>query len=290
MVYRLLAVNIDGTLLQSNGKVHKATRDALEYVHQKGVLTALVTSRNFASARKVAKALRIKPLLVAHQGAYVGTFDKPILVRRISEELTLELVKLLETSSSQIKLYHEKYMMGNRVNLPENLIGKASYYKNEPYFYSHQYVDILSEALHTNPAAPPKIDVIFEDKKEMDEIIEVLQKMFDEIDCIRMNNNVFTIVPAGVSKWAGLQYLAQYYQIKKKEIMAIADGADDLELIEHSGLGVAMGNSVPEVKAAAAWQTRSNDQLGAAYTIKEVFRRQPLIAAVEREKEVKVEK
>ena len=54
MVYRLLAVNIDGTLLQSNGRLSKATKEAIGYVHQKGVRVALVTSRNYHSAKKVA--------------------------------------------------------------------------------------------------------------------------------------------------------------------------------------------------------------------------------------------
>ncbi len=52
MVYRLLAVNIDGTLLQSNGRLNKSTKEAIDYVHQKGVHVALVTSRNYHSAKK----------------------------------------------------------------------------------------------------------------------------------------------------------------------------------------------------------------------------------------------
>ncbi|PLT31241.1 Cof-type HAD-IIB family hydrolase [Peribacillus deserti] len=277
MVYRLLAVNIDGTLLHSNSRLHKTTKEAIEYVHQKGVYVALVTSRNFASARKVAKALKIKPHIVAHQGAYVGAFDKPILIKRISEELTLELVKLSEVSSSQIKLYHEKYMIGNRVNLPENLIGKASFYKNEPFFYAHQYVDILSETLAAHPAAPPKIDVICETEGELKDLTKALGTMYDEVDTIQINENKFTIVPEGVSKWDGLRYLAQHFTIKPHEIVAIGDGSDDVEMIERAGLGVAMGNAVQELKLAADWQSRTNDQLGVAYTVKELFRRQQQI-------------
>ncbi|MBM7694157.1 Cof subfamily protein (haloacid dehalogenase superfamily) [Peribacillus deserti] len=290
MVYRLLAVNIDGTLLQTNSRLHKTTKEAIEFVHQKGVFVALVTSRNFASARKVAKALKIKPHIVAHQGAYVGAFDKPILVKRISEDLTLELVKLLEVSSSQIKLYHEKYMIGNRVNLPENLVGKASFYKNEPFFYSHQYVDILSEALAAQPAAPPKIDVICDTVSELKDLMTALGTMYDEIDTIQINENKFTIVPKGVSKWDGLRYLAQHLNVRTSEIVAIGDGTDDFDMIEQAGLGVAMGNAVKEVKSAADWQTRTNDQQGVAYTVKELFRKQQQIEHKDLNKDLKVNK
>ncbi|WP_026692639.1 Cof-type HAD-IIB family hydrolase [Peribacillus kribbensis] len=274
MVYRMLAVNIDGTLLHSNGRLHKVTREAVEYVHQKGVYVTLVTSRNFASAKKVAKGLKVKPLLVAHQGAYVGTPDKPILLKRISEEVTLELVKMLEASSSQIRLYHEKYMVGNRVNLPENLIGRSTFSKNEPYFYSHQYVDVLSETLESHPAAPPKIDVVCDRAKVAEDLMAAIEGMYHEVDTVKIQENKFSVVPAGISKWNGIAYLAEYLGIRKNEIAVIGDAEDDIEMIERAGLGVAMGNAPAKVKEAAAWATRTNDQLGVAYTLKEVFRKQ----------------
>ena len=73
MIYRLLALNIDGTLLQTNGKIHKSTREAIEYVQQKGIYVTLITSRSFPSAKKVAKALKINLPLITHQGAYIAS-------------------------------------------------------------------------------------------------------------------------------------------------------------------------------------------------------------------------
>src|SRR6478752_8231032 len=97
MIYRLLALNIDGTLLQSNGKIHKTTKEAIEYVQQKGIHVTLVTSRSFPSARKVAKALKIKSPLITHQGAYIASpEEKPIYVKRINEDITYDTVRLLE--------------------------------------------------------------------------------------------------------------------------------------------------------------------------------------------------
>ena len=72
MIYRMLAINIDGTLLQSNGKLHKSTKEAIEYVQQKGIYVTLVTSRTFPSAKKVAKALKLQTNLITHKGAYIA--------------------------------------------------------------------------------------------------------------------------------------------------------------------------------------------------------------------------
>ena len=58
MIYRMLAINIDGTVLHTNGRIHKLTKEAIENVQQKGIYVTLVTSRSFPSAKKVAKALK----------------------------------------------------------------------------------------------------------------------------------------------------------------------------------------------------------------------------------------
>lgn len=275
MVYRLLAVNIDGTLLQSNGRLNKSTKEAIDYVHQKGVHVALVTSRNYHSAKKVAKALKINPMIVAQQGAFVGaSMEKPIMVKRISEELTAELVQMLEKTTCQILLIHEKYSLGNRVNLPENLLGKSVMYLNDQNIYAQNYVDDISEELIDQPMAPTKMDIIFPEKNARNEMLKLIKEMFPEVDALLHPGHKLTIVPKGVSKWSGVLYLADHLKVKRTEIVSIGDGLDDMEMIAGSGLGVAMGNADEEVRKVAKWVTRSNDQDGVAYMLREFFRKQ----------------
>ncbi len=275
MVYRLLAVNIDGTLLQSNGRLNKSTKEAIDYVHQKGVHVALVTSRNYHSAKKVAKALKINPMIVAQQGAFVGaSMEKPIMVKRISEELTAELVQMLEKTTCQILLIHEKYSLGNRVNLPENLLGKSVMYLNDQNIYAQNYVDDISEELVDQPMAPTKMDIIFPEKSDRNDMLKLIKKMFPEVDVLLHPGHKLTIVPKGVSKWSGVLYLADHLEVKRTEIVSIGDGLDDMEMIACSGLGVAMGNADEEVRKVAKWVTRSNDQDGVAYMLREFFRKQ----------------
>ena len=283
MVYRLLAVNIDGTLLQSNGRLNKITKEAIEYVHQKGVHVALVTSRSYHSARKVAKALKINPMIVAHQGAFVGeALDKPIHVQRMSESLVLEIVQLLEKTVCQIQLVHEKQLLANRLEIPENLIGKAVLQMNEQNFYSQHFVDTLSEELEVQPFKATKIDVYFPEEAEKESLFNLINDMFKEVTVIEKPGQILTIVPAGVSKWNGVLYLADFLGVKANEIVAIGDGLDDLEMIAYSGLGVAMGNAPNEVKLAAKWVTRTNDEQGVAYMLKEFFRKQHPIGFIEK--------
>lgn len=275
MIYRLLAINIDGTLLQSNGRLHKSTKEAIEYVQQKGIYVTLVTSRSFPSAKKVAKALKLGSLIVTHSGAYIASSrDKPIFVKRIAEDITYEMVRLLEGFSCQMRLVHEKFALANKSKLNNNMLAKTVFSSGDPIFYSQQFVDSLSDTILDDPVNPPKIEVYFEDETDLQDAKAAIKGMFTEIDIIQLNNLRIDIMPAGVSKLNGLLYLADHLDIARSEMVVIGDGIDDLGMIEAAGLGVAMGNAPVEVKKAADWITRPNNQHGVTYMVKEHFRKQ----------------
>jgi Cof subfamily protein (haloacid dehalogenase superfamily) len=275
MIYRLLALNIDGTLLQSNGKIHKTTKEAIEYVQQKGIFVTLVTSRSFPSARKAAKALKIKLPLITHQGAYISsTHENPIYVKRISEDITYDTVSFLERLPCQIRLVHEEFSLANKMKLYNNLLAKTVFTSGDPVFYSQQFVSSLSEYLHDQPVTPPKIEVYFEDAKDLQDAKDALSKMYTEIDIIPLDTLRLDIVPAGVSKLSGLSYLSNQLGIGQKEIVVIGSGIDDIPMLEAAGLGVAMWDADFEVKKAANWITRSKNEHGVAYMVKEHFRKQ----------------
>jgi len=275
MIYRLLALNIDGTLLQSNGRITKSTKEAIDYVQQKGIYVTLVTSRSFPSAKKVAKALKLNSHIITHQGALVANnIEKPIYVKRISEELTYDIVRFLEGFICQVRLVHEKFSLANKSKLNHNMLAKTVLSSGDPVFYSHQFVDVLSDVLLEEPVNPPKMEVYFEEKRDLLDAKDVLQKMFNSINIVQINEFRLEILPAGVSKLHGLLSLAEQLDIKQKEIVVIGNSMDDLEIIEAAGLGVAMGNAPNELKIAADWVTRSNNQDGVAYMVKEHFRKQ----------------
>ncbi|MEK4149094.1 Cof-type HAD-IIB family hydrolase [Robertmurraya sp. FSL W8-0741] len=275
MIYRLLALNIDGTLLQSNGRLHKSTKEAVEYVREKGIYVTLVTSRSFQSAKKVAKALKIDSILITHRGGYVAKeLERPVLERRISEDITFEIVRLLEGFQCQIRLVHEKYSLANKLKINNNLLAKTVVNSGDPLHYPHQFVDSISDTIMDEPISPPKVEVYFEQKNDLEDAKKAIEGMFSEVDLLKLTDYRMEIVPRGVSKLTGLLFLGQQLGIKRNEIVAIGDAIDDLEMIEAVGLGVAMGNAPIEVKKAADWITRSNNQQGVGYMVKEHFRKQ----------------
>jgi Cof subfamily protein (haloacid dehalogenase superfamily) len=288
MIYRLLALNIDGTLLQSNGRIHKSSKEAIEYVRQKGIYVTLVTSSSFASARKVAKALNIKAPLITQQGSYIANAEGKLnYVQRINQEITYDVIRFLEGLPCQIRLVHEEFSVANKQKLRSNLLSKTVFTSGDPMFYTQQFVSSVSEYLHEQPMTPPKIEVYFENKSDLEDAKKALEGMYTEIDIIRLDSLRIDIVPAGVSKLTGLAYLGSQLGFKLKEMVYIGDGLDDVPLIEAAGLGVSMWNAPFEVKHASDWVTRSKNEHGVAYMVKEHFRKQQPIEFLRKMKIIK---
>ncbi|NRD78347.1 HAD family phosphatase [Bacillus sp. BRMEA1] len=288
MIYRLLALNIDGTLLQTNGRLHKATKEAIEYVQQKGIYVTLVTSRSFPTAKKVAKALKIKSPLITYQGALVASSDdKTVYTKRINEHITYDAIRFLEAFPCQIRLVHEKFALANKFKHQQNLLGKTVLSTGDSMFFSQQFVPSLTEHLHDQPVSPLKIEVYFEEEHDLEDAVTALEGMFVEIDAIRVNKLRLDIVPCGASKLTGLAHLGDLLGFDLKEMVYIGDSFDDIPLIEAAGLGVSMGNAPYEVKKASDWVTRPENELGVAYMVKEHFRKQQPIEFLRKMKIIK---
>jgi Cof subfamily protein (haloacid dehalogenase superfamily) len=278
MIYRLLALNIDGTLLQSNGRLHRSTKEAVSYVMEKGVNVTLVTSRSFPSAQRIARALKIETPIVSNRGAFISSkLDDPIFEKKVNADVAFEIVRFLEGFECQIRLFNEQYSLGNRSKLSQNLMTRTFFSSADPYLYSHQFVDSVSEALSEMGMNPSKLEIYFEDEEDLDDAVKALTGMFNEINLVKMNKTRLEIVPAGVSKLNGLLKVAEHLNLTSNEIVYIGDEVDDIPIIEAVGLGVSMGNSPFEVKKASGWVTRSNNEHGVSYMVKEHFRKQPPI-------------
>jgi Cof subfamily protein (haloacid dehalogenase superfamily) len=273
--YKLLALNIDGTILKQNGRLQKETKEAVEFVKRKGVYVTLMTGRNLLSARKIAKSLKLNTMIITFQGAIIGkSLNEKLYEATIPEERTFNIVQILENYSCNVRLMHERYSLGNRKKVQKQLVVKTVLSSGDPFFYPTQFVDSLSDVLRDDPIAVPKIDAYFANEKEKKEVTSLLGQEFPTVDMIEHPNGKVEIVPSGVSKLDGLKRLGDVLGISLKEMVVIGDGIDDIQAIEAAGLGVAMGNAPAEVKKAADWITRSNEQLGVAYMIKEHFRKQ----------------
>jgi Cof subfamily protein (haloacid dehalogenase superfamily) len=278
LVYRLLALDIDGTLLESNNKLDRRTKDAIDFVKSKDVHVTLVTERHFHSAKKVAKALKLNEPIITQNGAFIATsVDKPLFEMRIRSGTVHSIVDVLEKYDCHVRVSHERYSVGNRVKQRSDLVAKMTIGIGDPLFYPVTFVDSLSEYLTEHDVSPTKMIVHFNDDEEKEEARNEIELMFNDINTVYTDDqdkNSFDIVAAGVSKAKGLKILGDHLGVSQEEVVAVGDSFSDMEMIKQAGLGVAMQNAPIELKKAADWVTRSNDQRGVSYTVREVFRKQ----------------
>ncbi|MDD9149424.1 MULTISPECIES: Cof-type HAD-IIB family hydrolase [unclassified Sporolactobacillus] len=274
MVYRLLALDIDGTLLNNSNRLDRRTKDAVQYARKKGVVVTLVSERHFHSAAKVARLLRLTHPIITHNGAFVSSsMDNPVYTSKIEHSVLLQLVEFLETYPCQIQVSHERLSISNRPR-QKNLIAKMTIGMNEPLFYPVTYVDTLSQYLLENYESATDVKVKLKDEKVMNDIEQAIDDYFPSLAVSRPSIHDITLVRQGTSKFNGLLFFAGQLGIPLHEIVAVGDGPEDAEMIEKAGLGVAMRNASPDVKAKADWVTRTNEMDGVAYVVREVFRKQ----------------
>ncbi|UCZ54299.1 Cof-type HAD-IIB family hydrolase [Bacillus shivajii] len=276
MAYRLLALDIDGTLLKSNHRLGKETKEAIEFVKSKGVYVTLATGRAFPSAKKVAKSLKIDDnYLITHDGAFVADdSENPIFERRIESSKVYQIVDILENYHCHIRLLHEKYAVGNKVHHKSQLIARMNVGMGDPLFYPVNFVDSPSHHLIDQPLTVPKIRAHFWNEVEQQDAMEELEEAVPDIRLTSSEHGSLDITDASVSKARGLQVLGKKLGIPLKEMVAIGSYDNDAEMVAQAGLGVVMGQSSKELKSMANWITRSNDQNGVAYMVREVFRKQ----------------
>ncbi len=275
MVYKLLMINLDGALLSSKGKLHTLTRESIEYVAKKGVEVALLSSNTYDHTQRTGKALKCNPHIISHQGGFIlENLKNPIFVKRIPEDTTLDIVRFLEKLGGHIRLIHEDVTIGNRVDLPTPLFARIKWTPGDTNIYAQQFVDSLEEYLSSHPMSPLQIDIYTDNKQDRADAKAGLEAMFDNVKIQEDQSNKLVILPEQATKEKAFNYLLKSRGLSVNEVVLIGCDLDESELVRRAGLGVAIANADIEVKRSAKWITRSNDELGVAYLIKEVFRRQ----------------
>ncbi|MCK6255858.1 Cof-type HAD-IIB family hydrolase [Fictibacillus sp. KIGAM418] len=275
MVYRMLILDIDGTLLRSNFRLDKETREAIDYVKKKGVYITLASGRNFPSTKKIAKALKLDGYLISQNGGYIASsVDEPFFESHISKEDTYRIVNILENYNCHIRLVHERFSVGNQVQQKNQLVAKVTLGAGDPLFYPVTFTENLSSNVLEKEITPSKIDVQFFEERERRSAEQHLRTHFANFEYTSSTKCNFEITSPNVTKANALRLLGLKLDVTPEEMVAVGDSHNDREMIEMAGLGVAMGNAPEDVKQAANWITRTNDQLGVPYMIKEVFRKQ----------------
>lgn len=276
---RLIAIDIDGTLLNSKKEISAENRAAIESARARGVYVALVTGRRYPAARRVAEDLGGPTPLVLHNGSLIvesGKGDEngksePLRVRPLSRDTARRVVALgKEAGADPVVHYGQKAegLLYVETASPSHTL--LSYYltKSHP---DVRVVDDLDVFLAEAPENP--IQVMFGGSVgEMSALDTAFRSDGIEARPLRTvypkdDLSLIDIVAPEVDKSEALEFLAARRDIAMNEVLAIGDNWNDRDMLQQAGVGCVMANADPELKRLGLIDVPTNDENGVAVAI-----------------------
>lgn len=260
---RLVAIDIDGTLLDSREILHPETVNAVRNVQRQGIHVTLATGRTFVSAVPFAKQLGLELPIVTHNGAYVAAVGAMEPLSRTPMEMAVlkDLLGELEASDLYVKMYVDDHLFV-QIATEETV----SFSKKHGVPYTEVGPRNLSLLAHD----PLRI-VIIDTPERIERANQIIKPWKRQFNFYRESNTGLEIVNRRVDKSLGLDQICQALRIHKNQVMAIGNEENDRKMIREAGIGVAMGNSLPHLKKEANIITKSNDDLGVAHILNTFF-------------------
>lgn len=265
---KLIAIDIDGTLLDSSGNLSQENKKAIAKARTSGIKIVLASGRSFLSMKKYVNALELfdeDDYLIANNGALIQeTNTGEILYEKVfkGEEIR-DIYHLSKELKMPINLIHL-----DKVYEPKYLKGAVSTYKgaNLPKGMQLEFSEVDMDYLPRNFKANQI--VVSRTAAEIDLIIKKIPKnYFENYTIDRSLAYLFEILPKNSNKGQALKEIQNRFGFKKEETMAIGDQENDISLLKNAGIAIAMGNSSTDLKAVADYQTKSNDENGLAHAL-----------------------
>lgn len=253
---RLVAIDMDDTLLTDELEIAPGTAQAIAKAQAAGVDVVLATGRMFASAQPYARQLGLKGPHIVYNGALVKMTDgQEVLHRPIHRDLALDVLDFALADGWIFQCY-----VDDRLYVPE-ITSEVIYY-TEVAGVPAQKVDGMREFVARSE--PTKMLAIGS-PKETEERAERLRHHFGERLSVTISKPYFVeVLQAGVTKASALAEVARRLGIAREEVLAIGDSFNDAEMLQWAGVGVAMGNAHPDVQQLADYVVASNMEEGVA--------------------------
>lgn len=268
MKYKLLVLDVDGTLLNDEREISKRTLAALLKVQQMGVRIVLASGRPTYGLMPLAKTLELgnyRGVVLSYNGCQIikAQNGEILFERRINPEMLPYLEKKARKNGFAIFTYHDDTLI---TDSPDN-----EYIKNEALLNNLKIIkeDEFSTAIDF---APCKCMLVSDKEKALIGLEQHWEKrLAGTLDAFRSEPYFLEVVPCGVNKANTLGALLEHLGVTREEVIAVGDGVCDVTMLQLAGMGVAMGHSQDSVKVCADYVTASNEEDGVALAVEKLI-------------------
>ena len=285
-MYKLIAIDLDGTLLNSYGQVSEKNRLALKQAQENGSQIVLASGRSTNSVKNIAIDIGNNKYIICGNGSLIYDLQKEEIIydKFIEKKKALQIIYICEQNSIYYNVYTENMVIAKtlsnnvmfyhqenanktdskktKINLVENIYEYVQNLENENIlkFTISDTSSIIFNSIIRKLRAIKNIDVL--DVAHMSR--KIIKSGTEEVS---LEYYYTEITSKDVDKWNAIEWLAKELDIKKQEIMTIGDNVNDKMMIENAGFGVAMGNSAPYIKEIADKVVANNNEDGVAEAI-----------------------
>ena len=272
MAIRMIAMDLDGTLLNTEWRVTEENQRAICEAAERGIEVVVVTGRRFDFARPVTDRLPENLTLIVNNGALIKSKDgtthlKHLLPREVAREVLDATPKFRLGTAVVFDRPRERQVIFERIDWDDP--GRKGYFeRNRAYLAEISPLENCLEedpiqVMFTGPVEPMRdatatLRSLSAPNRFAVAVTEYEERNFSIIDVIRRD----------CSKGASLSEWAHRRGVARDEVMAIGDNWNDREMLEYAGRAVVMGNAVPELKSLGWPVTLSNDESGVAEAIR----------------------
>ncbi|WP_160685805.1 Cof-type HAD-IIB family hydrolase [Clostridium sp. C2-6-12] len=259
--FKMVCLDIDGTLLNSKHEISKKVKSAINFVaNKKNIPVILVSARMPKGISFLQKELEIEQPIICYSGALILDKDNNILSKEIIDVSDLKQI----------------YKLASEQNIHMSLYKDNEWYIEEMDYWAKQESEItniipnvvnfveLIEIWDREETGPNKILCMAESDK-----ITLLKQGTENIklNIYPSKPTYLEIMPSNASKTSAISVLQKKFNVKQSEIIAMGDNYNDIDMLEYAGLGIAMGNAPEEVKKHGNHVTLTNDEDGVAVAL-----------------------
>ncbi len=259
-MYRMIAVDMDGTLLNNACEITPETASAVREAIERGVLFTISTGRPVQGVERYTRQLSLRAPVITYNGAMIvdsGT-GEILYEQGLERKDAQKILALGRARGTTMCIWSRNRLYGCPLNARVYDYRKIS--DVEPLAFEEEET-ILQDGI-TKILWYDDADAVARFQQEMQE------EPFDSVTCCRSKPVFLEFFNRRVSKALAMEKIGALYGIKQEEMIAVGDGENDLSMIEYAGLGVAMENASPSVREKAQYVTSSNEENGVAKVIR----------------------
>ena len=260
MTIKLLALDLDHTLLNESREINDKDLQAIRAARKSGVAVTIATGRMFSAAHAYAKDLEIDVPIITYQGSLIKKLlsEQELLHLRLENKVAKNAISLAHQAQVHVNVYD-----GDKLIVRENnaLVQRYRTVNRIDVTIDQDFVDNLT-------VAPTKLVFVDNNLDKLNKLQSELESQFSlKGDITRSLPHLLELGHLKATKSKALEFMGKHLNISRSNIMAIGDGFNDIDMIKWAGIGVAMGNAPLEVKRIADWVTVDNNSAGVALAI-----------------------